>query len=169
VALPPRQACIQVALSAALAGRLARPRRLRLGDSELYGHTVAAIPGQGVHLFPARLLWRDSAHAVALDQGRQAARGAAAALSLSGSLGWICVALRKSGGKPNAAPQGSTKWHELARKSLYHISFLRLTNFPILYAISTLTFSTEECLGGNKGSGGQPWIEHTYAPWGSSA
>jgi hypothetical protein len=50
VALPPRQACIQVALPAALPGLLARPRRLRLGDPEHYGHTVAAIPGQGVDL-----------------------------------------------------------------------------------------------------------------------
>jgi len=47
--------------------------------------------------------------------------------------------------------------------------FFEVDKLPILYAISTLTFSTEECLGENKGSGGQLWIEHTYAPWGSSA
>ena len=73
VALSARAAGVQVAIPAAVPGRLARPRRLRLGDPEPYGHTVAAISGQGVYLLSARLLRRDSVHVVAGHQGRQAA------------------------------------------------------------------------------------------------
>jgi hypothetical protein len=48
MALPVSGACVQVAFPAAPAGRLARYRRQRLCHPQLYGRTVAAIPGQGV-------------------------------------------------------------------------------------------------------------------------
>lgn len=70
LALSPRAACVQVAIPAAVLGRLARSRRLRLGDPEPYGHTVAAISGQGRYLLSARLLRGDCVHVVAGHQGR---------------------------------------------------------------------------------------------------
>src|SRR5713226_7782793 len=73
VALSARAAGVPVAIPAAVPGRLARPRRLRLGDPEPYGRIVAASSGQGGYLLSARLLRGDSVHAVARHQGRQAA------------------------------------------------------------------------------------------------
>lgn len=55
--------------------RLAGHRRLRPCDPEPHRGTVAAIPGQGVYLLSARLLRRAGDHAVARDQGCQAASG----------------------------------------------------------------------------------------------
>src|SRR5713226_8432121 len=79
--------CVQVALPAALSGRLARHQRLRLRDPEPYGRTVTAIPWQGVYHLPARLLGRACAHAVARDQGRQAASAGRRSLIVGGWLG----------------------------------------------------------------------------------
>ena len=65
--------CVRVALLAAISGRLARHRRLRLGDHELYGIAVTAISTQGVYYLSTCSLRGAGAHAVARHQGRQAA------------------------------------------------------------------------------------------------
>ncbi len=70
----------------ALPGRLARHQRLRLCDSQSYGRAVTAIPGQGVCPLPARPLRRGSPHAVARDQGRQAASPSRRSLIVPGCL-----------------------------------------------------------------------------------
>jgi hypothetical protein len=57
------------------AWRLAHHQRLRLCDPQLYGRTVAAIPGPGVYHLHARPLRGAGDDAVARDQGRQAASG----------------------------------------------------------------------------------------------
>src|SRR5579863_190955 len=75
MAFPIGVACVPVAFPAAVPGRLARRRRLRLCDPESYGRAVAAIPGNGVHLCPACLLRGAGDHAVARDQGCQAPSG----------------------------------------------------------------------------------------------
>jgi hypothetical protein len=85
VAPPVSPACVQIALSAAVSGRVAGARRLRLPRLEPCRRAVATISGQGVYDFPACLLRRDSAHAVAGDQGRQVA--SARRRSLIG--GWL--------------------------------------------------------------------------------
>ena len=72
VAVSARAACVQVAIPAAVSGRLARLGRRRLGDAEPYGHIVAAILRQGVYLHAARRLGRGGLHAVAPGQGRSA-------------------------------------------------------------------------------------------------
>jgi len=72
MAPPVSGACVQVALPAAVPGRLARHQRLRLCDDELYRRAVTAIPGQSdfpLHPGPLR---GAGAHAVARDQRLQA-------------------------------------------------------------------------------------------------
>ena len=65
---------VQVAFSAAVPRRVARHQRPRLPDHELYGHTpVAALPAKSFHLFAACPRRRAGAHAMARDQGREAA------------------------------------------------------------------------------------------------
>ena len=86
VALTARAAAVQVAIPASLPGRLARYRRLRLGDPELYRFAVAAILRQGVYLLSACLLRGGGAHAVARDQGRQAASAGGRSLNVGGCL-----------------------------------------------------------------------------------
>ena len=61
---------LQVAIPAAFPGRLARLRRLRLGDPEPYGRTGAAILRQGVYLLSACRLRGAGVHVLAPDQGR---------------------------------------------------------------------------------------------------
>jgi hypothetical protein len=73
VAVTARAARVRVAISAALPGRLARHRRLGVGDPEPYGHTVAAVLRQSVYLRSARLLRGGGVYAVACHQGRQVA------------------------------------------------------------------------------------------------
>jgi hypothetical protein len=63
--------CVQVTLPSPLPGRLAQHQRHRLCDPQLYGRTVAAIPGQGVYHLPARPL--RGGGIITRDQGRQAA------------------------------------------------------------------------------------------------
>src|SRR2546429_6612647 len=63
---------VPVAFSAALPGYLARDRRLRLVDLELYGDTRTGIPRQSFYHCSTRLLRGDSPHAVARHQKRQA-------------------------------------------------------------------------------------------------
>src|SRR5581483_11777634 len=67
-----RAACVPVTLLAPVHGSLAGHRRLRLGDPESHGCTVAAISGQGVQLLSARDHRGDSVHALARHQGRKA-------------------------------------------------------------------------------------------------
>ena len=81
--------CIPVAFPAAIPGRLARHRRLRLCDPQPHGRTVAAISEQGVYLLSARLLRGVGDHAVARDQGRQAASAGCRSVIVGGWL--ICI------------------------------------------------------------------------------
>ena len=79
--------CVQVALPAPLPGRLADHQRLRLSGHELYGLTVAAIRGYGLQHRLPRPPRRDGDHAVARDQGRQAASAEQRSLIVGGWLG----------------------------------------------------------------------------------
>src|SRR5713101_341060 len=86
---------VQVALPAPLPGRLAHHQRLRLCDPQLYGRTATAIPEQGVYPLPARLIRGGGVHAVARDQGRQAASAGRRSLIVAGRLGcWAPQSLR---------------------------------------------------------------------------
>jgi hypothetical protein len=64
---------VEIALPAALSGRVAGTGRVCLHCLEPCGSAVAAVPGQGICHFAARFFRGDSAHAVAADQGGQAA------------------------------------------------------------------------------------------------
>jgi len=72
LAFSARAAGVQIAIPAAVSGRLAGARRPGLGDPESYGHTVAGASGQSEHVSAARYFWRDRVHAVAAVQRRQA-------------------------------------------------------------------------------------------------
>ena len=96
MALSARAAGVPVAIPAALPGRLARPRRLRLGDPEPYGHTVAASSEQGGYLHSTRRIGGGGVHVLASDQGRQATGAGRHSLILGGCLGAL-LAFDKSG------------------------------------------------------------------------
>lgn len=64
---------VQVTLASPLPGRLARHQWLRLCDPQPYGRTVTAVRRQVVYHLPARPLCGSGVHAMARDQGRQAA------------------------------------------------------------------------------------------------
>src|SRR5216684_2076357 len=90
--LSPRAACVPVAIPAAALGCLAGPRWLRLRDHEPDKRSVAAILRQGVYLLSARHLRGGGVHAVARDQGREAARAGRRNLIVGGWLGctsWV--------------------------------------------------------------------------------
>ena len=84
MALTARAARVQVAIAAALLGRLARHRWLGVGDPEPCGHPVAAILRQGVYLRSARLLRGGGVYAVAYRQGRQVASAGRRSLIVGG-------------------------------------------------------------------------------------
>ena len=66
---------VQIAIPDAVSGRVAGNRRLSLRCLKHGRDTMATISGHGIYDLPARHFLRDSADTVALDQGRQAARG----------------------------------------------------------------------------------------------
>jgi hypothetical protein len=69
LAFSPRLAGIQIAIPAAVFGRLALSGGIRLGDAERYVHSAAAISEQGIHLQSARGHRGDCVHVVAGRQG----------------------------------------------------------------------------------------------------
>src|ERR1700680_3864450 len=90
--LPPRAACVLVAIPAAALGCLAGPRWLRLRDHEPDERTVAAILREGVYLLSARHLRGGGVHAVARGPGRQTASAGCRNLIVGGWLGctsWV--------------------------------------------------------------------------------
>src|ERR1700686_3174046 len=90
--LSPRASFVLVGIPAAALGCLAGPRWLRLRDHEPDERTVAAILRQGVYLLSAGHLRGGGVHAVAPDQGRQAASAGRRNLIVGGWLGctsWV--------------------------------------------------------------------------------
>ena len=74
LALPLGRACVQIALGAAVSGRVVGDRRCRLPDVEYDRNAMATVSEHGIYDLAARYTLRDSIDALAGDQRREAAR-----------------------------------------------------------------------------------------------